>query len=151
MVIAFDFLTQGLQQPGDGNQHGDSPSLDGVDDFRRAQGVQENNRAAEQLRDKNSEELAENVAQGEQVEKPDGMEDAFVLEILVYLRLERLDVGENVAMGNGDALGFGRSAGCEDNLHQVVAHQVRVATGLRRMTRNGLPQTLQAEGRQTVI
>ena len=75
------------------------------------------------MRQEDAEELAEDVAERQQVQEAQRMEDALVLEIFADLAFERLEVRQDVAVRDDDAAWLGRGAGGEDNLDDVVARQ----------------------------
>jgi hypothetical protein len=79
------------------------------------------NGGAHDLWDEESEELSEDVAERQQVEKAERVEDALVLEVWHDLALEGFEVREDVLVGDDDALGFGCSSGGEDDLHGISA------------------------------
>src|SRR5579871_3085896 len=70
------------------------------------------------------------MTEGQQVEKPHGMHESLVLQVLLHLVLERGDVCEDVAVSDCDSLGIGRGAGGEDDLQDVA----RLNRDLRRWT-----------------
>ena len=69
------------------------------------------------------------MAEGQQIQKANGMHEAFVLQILLHLRFQRRDVRKNISMGNHDTLGLGGGARSENNLQRVIAVDVRWAIG----------------------
>ena len=64
--------------------------------------------AGQQLRQQDTEKLSEDVAQRQQIQKTERMEDALVLQVLANLALQRLKIGEDVPMGDDDATRLGR-------------------------------------------
>ena len=81
----------------------------------------------QQLRQEDAEKLSEDVAERQQVQKAQRMEDALVAKVLADLALQRLEVGQDVAVRDDDAARLGRGARGEDDLHDVVAGERRRA------------------------
>ena len=54
--------------------------------------------------DKDAHELAQDVAQGHEVKKAEGMEELLPLNVVLNFRLQRKEVGEQVTMREHDAL-----------------------------------------------
>src|SRR5271166_1453580 len=85
----------------------------------------EDDGGGQQLRQENSEELPEDVAQRQQVEKTQGMEDALVSQVRADPALQRLQVGEDVPVRNDHTARLSGGARGEDDLHDVVAGERR--------------------------
>src|ERR1039458_3900966 len=77
--IAFDFLLQRLDHARDGHQHGNAFPADRRHDFGWVECVFEHDGRAQQRGKKNSQELAEDVAQRQQVQEANGMHEPLVL------------------------------------------------------------------------
>ena len=90
--IALDLLLQRLQHARHRHQHRHSLAPDGANDFARLERILENHRAAHQLRQKYSQKLPEHVAQGQQVQEANGMDQAFILQIFLDFCFQRRDV-----------------------------------------------------------
>ena len=75
--------------------------------------------AGDHGRDERGHGLSEHVAQGQEIEKTDGGEEADVAAIFGDAGVDGLEVGEDVAMGDGDTFGVAGSAGSEENLGDV--------------------------------
>ena len=85
------------------------------------------------------------MAQRQQVQKADGMNQTLVLEIFGDLRLESFQVGENVAVGDDHAFGLGGAAGSEYDLNHVAALKRRRSVGRAGAASNQLRDGLQFE------
>ena len=70
---------------------------------------------------KNSEKLAEYVAERKKVEKAQRMKEAFPAAVAIDFFFESFEVGEQVAVGEHDAAGFGGGAGGEDDFDGIGA------------------------------
>ena len=90
--IALDFLFQRLQHARHRHQHRHALAPDGANDFARLERILKDHGAAHQLRQKHSQELSEHMAQGQQVQEANGMDQAFVLQIFLDFRFERRDI-----------------------------------------------------------
>ena len=113
----------------------------------RIQRVLKDDGRRQQLRQKDAEELSEDVAERQQVEKAQRMKDALVLQILADLALQRLQVGQDVAVRDDDAARLGRRAGGEDDLHDVVARERRRSDRRVGVRRELLAQRFQIQAR----
>ena len=71
--------------------------------------------------EENSEKLAEHVAERKEVEKSQRMKEAFPAAVAIDFFFEGFEIGEQVAVGEDDAAGFGRGAGGEDNFDGIGA------------------------------
>jgi hypothetical protein len=98
------------------NRHASRCNL--MQDLRRAVPVREDDSAAEHRGHEGGHRLAEHVAQGQQVKKPDRVKRAFVLQVLPDLTLDGHDIREHVPVGDGHALGLGGGARREDDFGQ---------------------------------
>jgi hypothetical protein len=65
------------------------------------------------------------VAQRQQVQESERQERLRVLLVLRHLALNRHDVGEDVAVGDDDALGICRRARCKDDLGCIIRRCLR--------------------------
>ena len=104
--IALDLFLQRLQHARHRDQNRNPLASNGADDLAWFQAVLKNYRPAHELRKKNPQKLPEDVAQRQQVQKANRVDEAFVLEILLNLRLQRCHVRENIAMRDDNALGI---------------------------------------------
>ena len=84
--------------------------MDGADNCGWLDGFKQQHRGSDQGRNEDSHELPKYMAQWEQIEKAQRMEDPLVSEILLYLAFDGLKVCEDVAVGKHDALWFPGSA-----------------------------------------
>ena len=85
------------------------------------------------MRKENSEKLSEHVAEREQVQKTDWMREAFILQILLDVRLQRLDVRQDVAVRDNDSLGLGGCSRGEYDFKGVTWLQIGRCIGTGRM------------------
>ena len=95
-------------------------------DLGGIESVLENDSCAEQRRKKNSEELTEDVAERQQVEKAQRMKEAFVLEILRNLGGDGSEIAGHVGVGENDSLGLGGGAGGEDDFQRDRRVELRL-------------------------
>ena len=79
--------------------------------------------------------LSEHVAERQQIEEADRQKRPGPLPVLRDLPLDRHDVGEDVPVGDDDALGVGGGAGREDDLRRIVRRQIRDQVGWRLLRR----------------
>src|SRR5579872_6471160 len=64
------------------------------------------------------------MTERKQIQEPQRMHEALILQIRTHLALQRSNVRQNIAVGNDYALGFGRRARRKNNLQDVVATYV---------------------------
>src|ERR1700722_14215803 len=117
--VTLDFFLQGLQHPRHRYQHRYSLAPNSVNDLGRLQRVLKNHRSAQQLRQENSQKLAEDVTQRQHVKKSNGMHQAFVLEVALNFTFQGRNVAENIAVGDHHAFGFGGGPGGKNNFERV--------------------------------
>ena len=103
-------------------------AADGLDEALRLEAGFEMDFCAEEWRNPQAHELAEDVAERERVEKMKWVEDALVLQVLLDLGLDGVEAREHVAMGVDDTFRLRGCAGGEEDLKRRVEGQV----GLRR-------------------
>ena len=145
--IAFDLLLQRLDHARDGYQHRDALPANRPHDFGGVECVFENDGAAQQRGKKNSEELAEDVAQRQQVQKPNWMHEPLVLQIFSDFGFDRDEVADHVGVGEHDSLGLGRGAGGEDDFEWVGGLNLRGTKAFGSMLRNYSAQIGGVDGR----
>ena len=120
LQIAFDLLLQGLQHPRHTNQHGNALAVDGVHDFRRLEFLLKNNGAAQQRRQVHAQELPEHMAERQQIQEPDGVHQALILQIALHPALQGSDIRQHVAVADDDSAWLrGRTRG-EDDLQSIL-------------------------------
>ena len=119
--IALDLILERFDEARDGDEHGDTLVVNRADYFRGVERIEEHGCAAENLGEENSEKLAEDVAERKEVEKAQGMKEAFPAAVAVDFFFEGFEVGEQVAVGDDDAAGFGGGAGGEDDFYGIGA------------------------------
>jgi len=119
--VALDLILERFDEARDGDEHGHALAVNRADYFRGVERIEEHGCAAQNLRKKNSEKLAEDVAERKEVEKAQGVKEAFPAAVTVDFSFECFEVGEEVAVGEDDAAGFGRGAGGEDNFDGIGA------------------------------
>src|SRR5207302_5047160 len=98
---------------------------DGGEAYRWIQRVLKNGGDSKQGKYKKAHELPEDVAQRHQIQKADGVEEAFVFQIFPDFRFERLEISEDIAVRDHHAPGLGGGTRGEDNLQRGVASQPR--------------------------
>ena len=110
--------------------------MDGLDEALRLQARFKVHFGAEERRNPQGHELAEDVAERQSVQKMQRVKDAFVLEILLHLGFDGVEAREHVAVGVDDALGFGGGARSEQNLKGCIEGEA----GIARIRTRGLRQ-----------
>src|ERR1700733_5069999 len=96
--VALDLLLQRLQDSRNAHQHRYPLTLDRIQDFRGLQFVLKDHSSTHQRRQEHPKKLAEDVAERKQIQKPYGMNEAFVLQILLHLAFERRDVRQHITV-----------------------------------------------------
>ena len=94
--------------------------MDQVDRVARAVSRHEVDFARDNGRDECGHRLSEQMAQRQQIQKPDGRERAHVFPIFLDAFVDRFQVREDVAMRDGDAFRVASRAGSEQNFREVV-------------------------------
>ena len=135
---------QQLQRARDRNEDRDAFETEAVDHARGFELGIEVDLGSEQRGRPKAHELAEDVAERKAVEEAQRVEDALVAEILLHLALDRVEAGQDVAMGVDDALGRGRGAGREDDLEGRVERNGWV-DGEERLGRQKVRQIVEGE------
>jgi hypothetical protein len=136
--VPLDVLAQGFEHARDRDDDRDALATDDLDDLRRVERVLEVDLAAEELRDEDSHELPEHVAERYEVQKPYRVHQPLPLDVTTYLRFERREVGEEVPVREEDAARLGRRPRREDDLRQVVFGDIDRRVRRRVMTRDRL-------------
>ena len=149
LEIALDFFPQRLQQARHRNQHRDPLAADGANQLRRLQRVLENYRPAQKLRQEDSEELPENVAQGQEIQKTHRMHQAFIFQVFANFCFERRDIGQDIAVRDDHAFGLGRRAGGKDDLEGIARFDCGRRIRRAGMTRQGVRQVFQNDDRES--
>ena len=119
--IALDLILERFNEARDGDEHGHALAVNRADYFCRVKRIQEHGCAAQNLGEENSEKLAEDVAEGKEIEKPQRVKEAFPAAVAIDFFFEGFEVGEQVAVGEDDAAWFGGGAGGEDDFDGIGA------------------------------
>src|ERR1035437_1068825 len=114
-----------------------------MQNFRRVERVLKDHGGCQQLRQEDSEELPKDVAERQQIQETQRMKNALVAEVFPDLALQRLEVGQDVAMRNDHTARLGSRTGREDDLYDVVSR-----VGRRNHWFGGAPGNLLAQGFQ---
>ncbi len=121
--------------------------MDRVDDFGGLQFVLKNNRSSQQWRQEHTQELAKHMAQRQQIQKPQRMHPALVLQIALHLALQRRDVCQNIAVRDDHALGIGGRPRGKHNLQDVIVpernfsrRKFRTTHSVARSPRSSMPE-----------
>jgi hypothetical protein len=139
---------QQIEYARDAGDYGNLFAADGLDEALRLEARFEMNFCAEDRRDPQTHELAEDMAEGQRVQKVQRVEDALVLEVLLHLGLDGVETRKHIAMGMDDSLGLGGGAGGKENLKGRVEGECGIAEiGLLRL-RQGGGKVFKAEFRQ---
>jgi len=117
----LEVCAEGIKHAGNGDEGGGAFALNGTSDFSGVGGVFEDDGGAEQWWNEEGHELAEDMAQRNKRDEAKRMEPFFVLAIGIDAALERLEIGEEISVGEDDAARFGCGAGGEEDLRDVVA------------------------------
>src|SRR5713101_8917825 len=120
LVVAFDLVAESVEHPRHADDHRYAMLLNSINDLRRIQRALKEHLAGEYLRHEDTHELPEYVTERKQVQKSYWVNNAFVFEVLLNLRFERVDVGEHVSMGEAHAFRLGGSARSENDLGKVA-------------------------------
>src|SRR5262247_1529125 len=142
-VIAFDLFAKSFELARHGRDHRDSLVFDRGDDFGRVERMRKENFAEEQSRHEHSHKLAEDVAQGEQAQKPDRVKWALELQVFVDLGFEWSDVGQQVAVRQANTFRLRRRARSKYYLGQVVCADLFIPIRRRRMTPDDVDQLIE--------
>ena len=126
---ALDFTLERFQQSRDGDQYGYPFASDRFQQIAGIESFKKDGGSAEQRRDENRKQLAENMAQREEIEKSQRMENTLVAQVLLHFMFDRFDIGKNVGMGDHHTAGLGGGSRREDNLQRVVARKLRRSIG----------------------
>jgi len=105
------------------------------DNFGRIERVLKEYGRAKQRRYPDSHELAEDMAERNQIEKPERVDEPFPFEIGLYGGLERLEIRKDISVRDDDALWLGRRPGGENDLRDGLTIQWR-----RRIAFRGVAQ-----------
>ena len=76
------------------------------------------------------------MAEGQQIEKAEGMEEALILEIFGDFRGQRREVGGDVGVGENDTFRVSGGAGGEDDFEGIGGLNVRLRETFRWMMRD---------------
>src|SRR5262252_9218041 len=118
--IAFYLLLQRLEHTRDADQDRNALPTNGFDHLRGFQFLLKDHGASQQRRQEHAQKLAKDVAEGQQIQKAQGMHEALILQIPLHLALEWGSVRQNVSMSDHDALRCSRRARGEYNLEDVA-------------------------------
>ena len=102
-LAPLDVLAQTVEHARDCDDDGDALCPDRAGDLRRVERVLKVNLAAEHLRHEKPHELPEDVAERQEVEEANRVDDALPARILHDLLFERREVGEQVAVRQAHA------------------------------------------------
>ena len=122
-------LAKHVENLGHRYEHRDAAAFDQRRNLNRVVPAHEYHDAGEHRRDEGGHRLTEHVAERQEVEEADGGKWRGPLPVLHHLTLDRDDVGEDVPMGDDDALRLGCGTGCEDDLRHVVSSDDNVSGG----------------------
>ena len=117
--ISLDLIAQRLDQPRHGNQQRDALFPNRPRYFCRVQRVEKDRRPAQNLRQKNPEQLSEYMAQRQKIEKSQRMNESFVSPVLRDLLLDRRQICQQVPVRQHDAARLRRGARCKYNFNRV--------------------------------
>src|SRR4029077_12755850 len=95
------------------------------------------NSCAQQRRNEERHELAEDVAERHKRDEAERVKPALVFSVRVDAALEGIEIGQKVAVGEDHAAGLGSGAGSEENLRDVASSDgfvgERLVDGRRRL------------------
>src|SRR5882762_6941255 len=121
--FAFDGGTQEIEHARHSNEQGRAFAFDGAENFAGIGGVFENYRGAEKRWNEKSHELSEDVAQRNQRNEAQRMEQTLVFEIGLHAAFYGFEVGKKISVREDDAARFGRSAGGEEDFRDLLASE----------------------------
>src|SRR2546423_15322384 len=101
---------QKIKHARNGDERGGALLLYGANDFGGIAGRFENYRGAEERRNKQSHELAEDMAQGNERNEAQRVKPTLVFAILIEATLQRLEICQKIAVGENEAAGLGGGA-----------------------------------------
>ena len=119
--FALDDGTEKIEHTRDGDEHGGAFASDGTQNLRGIGGIFEGDGSAKKRRDEKRHELSENVAERNQRDEANGMQETFIFQIGFHAALDRLEVGEKISVREDDATRLGGGSGGEKNFDQVLA------------------------------
>ena len=118
-VRRVELVLERFYQARHSDEHGYALLVYCADHLGGIERVQKHGRTAQNLREKNSEKLAEYMAEWKKIEKSQWMKEAFPAAIAVDFFFEGFEDGEQVAVVEDDAARFRRGAGGEDDLYEI--------------------------------
>ena len=121
---AHDVIPEHLEDLRHAHQHRDASLANLPDDVVGRVAAREQDQARQHRRHECPHRLAEHVAERQKIEKANRQERLRPLPVLRDLLLDGNDVGEDVPVGDDDALGIGGRAGREDDLRGIVRRQL---------------------------
>ena len=119
--VAHDSAAQQVQHVRNGDECGGAFALHGADNFGGVCGRLKNDSGTEQWRHEQGHKLAKDVAKRNERGKTEWVKPTLVFAVGVNPALKRLEIGEEVSVGEDDATRLGSGAGSEENLRDVVA------------------------------
>ncbi len=128
--VAQDAVAQQIEHVWNGDQRCGALALHCADHFHGVWGWLEDYGGAEQRRNEQRHELAENVAERDKSHEAQGVKPPLVLAIRGDPALERLEICQEIAVSQNDATRFRGSAGGKQDLRDVVANDRLVGKGL---------------------
>src|ERR1700761_2868506 len=96
---------------------------DDIDDLGGLQRIYEHYGACQKRRNENAQHLPENMAQRQQIQEAQGMEETLVPQIFLDFVLDGFDIGQHVAVRDHYATRLGGRSGSEDYFQGVTARK----------------------------
>ena len=127
--FAFDGGAQQIEHARNGDEHGGAFAFYGAKNFRGIGGIFENDGGAEQWRNEQRHELSENVAERNQRDEAQRVQEAFVFQIGLDAAFDGFEIGEKISVGEHDAARLGGGAGGEENFGNVLAGERQIREG----------------------
>src|ERR1700730_11934686 len=123
--VALDLVLKRFDEPRHGSEQGDALVVNRTDDLGRVQRVQENRRGPGDLRQENAEQLTEDMAERQQIEEAQRMNNSFVASIALDFSLHRLQGRQQVSLGKNDTVRLRCRPRCKYNFDRIAALESR--------------------------
>ncbi len=127
-VAALDAVLQCLQLPRHCCCHADPFPAQRYADLSGIKGAGEDDFASKQLRNENAHHLAEDMAEGQEAEKPHGMEKTCQPPVLFNLAFERVEICEQIAVCQADTFRLRRRPRSKDDLDKIIFPDLRLVS-----------------------
>ena len=141
--IALDLALQRFENARHRNQNRDALAPYRRNDFRRIERILKMNAAPKQRRDPYAHELPENVARRNEVQKTERVNKSFPLEVGLYARFKRFEVGENVSVRYHDPFWLRSRARGKNDLRNRTPGEGRGSIWFAGVPGDGFPEGIE--------